>query len=61
MSMHLQEFIRWIYIKFSCERGQGLSEYVLMIFLFAIAMMLSFSDYSTALQTLFTTIRAAFP
>lgn len=60
MSMILQGLIRKMYKQLCSERGQGLSEYVLVIFLFAIAMMLSFSNFTVALQGLFATIQTAF-
>lgn len=61
MSMNFRSIIRRSNIKLKCEQGQGLAEYVLVIFLFAIAMMFSFTSFTTALQTLYATIRAAFP
>ena len=59
--MNLQNLIVKLYVYLRHEHGQGLAEYVLIIFLFAIAMVAAFTNFSSALGNLYTTIRTAFP
>ena len=41
------------------EQGQGLAEYVLIIFLFSIAMIIAIGAFGATLQTTYGTIAAA--
>ena len=42
-----------------CEQGQGLTEYVLIIFLFAIALVGTVGAFGTTLQSLYSTVTTA--
>lgn len=60
MAIKLQNLLNKLHEQIADESGQGLSEYVLIIFLFAVAMVLSFSGFASALMNFYTTIQSAF-
>ena len=55
----LISLLNYLFYRLRYEQGQGLAEYVLIIFLFSIAMIISIGTFGTTLQTTYGTIATA--
>ncbi len=61
MLRHLISLLHFVLSLTRAEPGQGIIEYALIIFLFAIALVVVVGSFGTTLQATYSNIAAAFP